>query len=293
MVSTKSKSSAFFDGFNSIFMAFLILLTIYPLIHVAFASVSNGVELLAHQGILLKPLGFSFAAYEMVFRNPMISKGYMNTLFIVIVGLFFNLTLTSFGAYALSRSSLKFKKPIMLFIIFTMYFHGGLVPFYLTVKDLGMLNSLWALIIPTAISTFNLIIMRTAFEAIPASLEESARIDGANDYVILFRIILPLSMPVVAVMILYYGVSHWNAWFNAMVFLRNRSLYPLQLILREILIANDTSRMMAGVGLTDTEQVGEPLKFATIMVATVPILFIYPFLQKYFVKGVMIGAIKG
>lgn len=193
----------------------------------------------------------------------------------------------------ISRKSLRFKKPIMLFIVFTMYFNGGLIPYYFTVKDLGLINSIWALIIPSSVSTFNLIIMRTSFEAIPDSLEESAKLDGANDFTILFRIIIPLAKPVIAVMVLYYGVSHWNAWFNAMLFLRDRALYPLQLILREILIKSDTASMTGGANAADVAQMSETLKYATIMVATVPILCLYPFLQKYFVKGVMVGAIKG
>jgi len=293
MVIKKSFSEKTFDVFNSIFLIVLMIISIYPILYVAMASFSDGTELLKHRGFLIWPLDFTLEGYGAVLKNSMIVKGYMNTIFIVLVGLIDNLILTSFGAYALSRKSLRFKKPIMLFIIFTMYFSGGLIPYYFTVKDLGLLNSLWSLIIPPSISTFNLIIMRTSFEAIPDSLEESAKLDGANDFTILFRVIIPLSKAVIAVMVLYYGVSHWNAWFNAMLFLRNRKLYPLQLVLREILIQNDTTNMTGGANAADIAQMSETLKYATIMVATVPILCLYPFLQKYFVKGVMIGAIKG
>jgi len=200
--------------------------------------------------------------------------------------------LTSFGAYALSRKSLQYRKPLMLFIIFTMFFSGGLIPLYLTVKGAGLIDSLWALIIPQAINTFNLILMKTAFEAIPDALEESAKIDGANDFVILFKIVLPLSMPVIAVMLLYYGVSHWNSWFQAMIFLQERSLYPLQLVLREILLQGEATAN-SGASDGDAAMLAATLKYATIIVATVPILCVYPFLQKYFVKGALIGAIKG
>ncbi|WP_079913457.1 carbohydrate ABC transporter permease [Paenibacillus sp. 32352] len=282
-----------FEWSNAVFLTLLMITTIYPLIYVIFASLSDPGEYMAHKGFLLKPLGFNWDAYKMVFDNPMILKGYGNTLFVGIIGLAFNIFFTSLGAYALSRKCLKFRKPIMLFIVFTMFFNGGLIPFYLTVKGLGITNTLWSLIIPQAISTFNLIIMKTSFEAIPDSLEESAKIDGANEFVILFRIILPLSMPVIAVMLLYYGVSHWNSWFNAMIFLRDRSLYPLQLILREILLQNEASNMASGSSASDIAMLSETLKHATIVVATVPILLVYPFLQKYFVKGALVGAIKG
>jgi putative aldouronate transport system permease protein len=171
----------------------------------------------------------------------------------------------------------------------TMFFNGGLIPMYLTVKNVGLINTLWATIIPFAISTFNLIIMRTAFMSVPDSLEESAKIDGANHFTILFKIIIPLSMPVIAVMILYYAVEKWNGWFYASVFLKDRELFPL----REILLANQTDSMSAGASAGDQFQIGETIKYATIMVATIPILCVYPFVQKYFVKGVMVGALKG
>ncbi|MBU7317022.1 carbohydrate ABC transporter permease [Paenibacillus oleatilyticus] len=282
-----------FDAGNVVFLTLLMVLTVYPIVYVAFASVSDAASLMAHKGMLWKPLGFSLEAYASVFNNPMILKGYGNTLFVVIVGLAFNLSLTAFGAYALSRKSLRYRKPLMLFIVFTMFFSGGLIPFYFTVKGIGLADSLWALIIPHAINTFNLIIMKTSFEAIPDSLEESAKIDGANDFVILFRIMLPLSMPVIAVMMLYYGVSHWNSWFHAMIFLQDRSLYPLQLILREILLQGEASSMAVGATESDVAMLSVTLKYATIIVATVPILLVYPFLQKYFVKGALVGAIKG
>ncbi|NHW35410.1 carbohydrate ABC transporter permease [Paenibacillus aceris] len=287
-----SFSERCFDYINTILMVLLMIFTIYPLIYVVFASVSDAGSLMGHKGILWRPIGFSLDAYTNVFRNPMILKGYGNTLFVVLIGLAINITLTAFGAYALSRKSLQYRKPLMLFIIFTMFFSGGLIPLYLTVKGVGLIDSLWSLIIPQAINTFNLILMKTAFEAIPDALEESAKMDGANDFVILFRIVLPLSMPVIAVMLLYYGVSHWNSWFNAMIFLQERSLYPLQLVLREILLQGEANAN-SGVSDGDAAMLAATLKYATIIVATVPILFVYPFLQKYFVKGALIGAIKG
>lgn len=204
-----------------------------------------------------------------------------------------NILLTSFGAYVLSRRELMIKKPFMLYIIFTMFFSGGLIPFYYVVTSLGMYDTLAAVILPGAINTFNLIILRTGFEGIPVSLEESAKLDGAGDLTILFKIMIPLTLPTLAVITLYYTVAAWNAWFNAMIFIRTRSLYPLQLVLREILIGSDTSIMENGADLGAAQAISETIQYAVIIVATLPVLMIYPFLQKYFVKGVLVGAVKG
>ena len=283
-----------FNTFNILFMLVLVFMTMYPMIHVLFASISDGDALLAHRGVLLRPLGFTFTAYANVFKDPMIIGGYKNTLFIIVVGVSLSMMLTCLGAYFFSRKNVKWSKPLFLIIIFTMYFSGGMIPFYLTVvKDLKLDDSLWALILPSAISTFNLIIMCTGFKAVPESLEESAKLDGAGHLTILFRIIIPLCMPVIAVITLYYAVDKWNSWFHAMMFIKTRAKSPLQLVLRGILLINDTTAMTSGTGLSDQESVGETLKYAVIIVGTVPILMLYPFLQKYFVKGIMIGAVKG
>jgi ABC-type sugar transport system, permease component len=289
----ESSGSRIFKIINTLLMLFLVLVTLYPMLHIAFSSFSNPVDLMAHQGLMLAPQGFSLAAYEAVFKNPMLIRGYANTLFVVVVGVTLNILLTAMGAYFLSRKDAMFKKTIMFLIVFTMFFNGGLIPFYFAVRDLHIDNTLWALILPVAINTFNLIIMRTAFLSIPESLEESAKLDGAGHFTILFKIVLPLSLPTVAVMILYYGAGHWNSWFNAMIFLRKRELFPLQLVLREILISNDTESMSIGAATADRDSISETIKYAVIMVTTVPILFLYPFLQKYFVKGMLVGAIKG
>jgi len=286
-------SERIFDWTIHIGLLLLVVITLYPLLHVTFSSFSDANQIVSHRGLLWKPLGFSVEAYKSVFNNKDILRGYSNTLFIVVVGVAVNLLVTSLGAYVLSRKNVMWNKLFIFVIVLTMFFHGGLIPLYLIVKDVGLINSLWATIIPFAVNTFNLIIMRTAFMSVPDSLEESAKIDGANHFTILFRIIIPLSMPVIAVMILYYAVDKWNGWFYASVFLKDRELYPLQLILREILLANSTDSMSAGADAADRFQIGETIKYATIMVATVPILCVYPFVQKYFVKGVMVGALKG
>lgn len=288
----KSKGERAFQVFNYAFLTLIMLVCLYPVWYVAVASFSNSNVLTQHSGLLFRPIGFSMDAYKKVFQNPMIGKGYLNTLFILIIGVFLDLVMTSLGAYFLSRKRVMFKKPIMLFIVFTMFFSGGMIPFYINLKELHLTNTLWGLIIPFMITTSNLIILRTSFESIPESLIEAAQIDGAGHIRILTTIVLPLSKAMLAVMVLYYGVSIWNSWFWASAILRNREMYPLQIILREILLSNDTSSMTAGASATDTEAIGMTIKYATIMVATVPILCVYPFLQKYFTKGTMVGAVK-
>jgi putative aldouronate transport system permease protein len=293
----RSKGEIIFNFFNIIFMTSLMIITIYPLIYVLFSSVSDPKQLEVHTGILLKPLGFTLKGYKLVLDNPNILVGYKNTMMYVAIGTTINLIMTSLGAYLLSRKTFMLKNVMMFFIVFTMFFSGGLIPKFLLIRNLGMLNTIWAIVVPNAISAWNLILMRTSFAEIPDSLEESARIDGANDFTILVRIILPLSLPIIAVMILFYGVGYWNAWFDAMIYLRNRALYPLQLFLREILVQNDTnsmtSKVMTSLDKNEDELYKNLIKYCTIVVSTLPILCIYPFLQKYFVKGVMIGAVKG
>jgi putative aldouronate transport system permease protein len=290
----RSPGEVAFSIANTVFMLLMVVVTLYPFVYVLMSSLSDSRLLMSHSGALFWPKGFTFEAYKLVFNNPNVLRGYSNTLFIVTVGTILNLVLTSMGAYVLSRKGVPWTNKVMLMIVFTMFFSGGMIPSYLLVNNwLGLGNNLFALIIPGLISTWNLIILRTSFGSIPESLIESAKIDGAQDFTILFRVVVPLSMPVIAVMILFYGVQHWNSWFSAMLYLRDRNLFPLQLILREILIQNSTEYMSSQTAAGDMEAIGESIKYATIMVATLPILFIYPFMQKYFVKGVMIGSIKG
>lgn len=289
----RSVSEKIFSLFNYAFMVVLMIVMIYPLWYVLAASFSDARELSAFNGVLLKPLGFSTDAYKLMMKNPMILKGYANTLFVLVTGLAVNMVMTSMGAYFTSRKNVMFGRPITLMIIFTMYFSGGMIPFYMTVKDLGLENSLLSLVLPGAITTFNLIVLRTAFASIPEALEESARLDGAGHWRIMVQIVIPLSKASLSVVALYYAVQHWNAWFNAMLFLNERELFPLQLVLREILIQNDTSSMTQMVSAGDSSFIGETVKYAVIIVSVVPILCIYPFIQKYFEKGVMIGAVKG
>ena len=277
---------------NYFFLVVISAVCLYPMIYVLFASLSNNNLLMQHAGPLLAPAGFSLTAFDRVFKNPMILLGYRNTLFILVTGVLLSLLMTSLGAYFLSRKGVLFKKPIMMFIIFTMFFSGGMIPTYLNLRDLRLINTLWGLIIPGAISTYNMIIMRTSFMSIPDSLTEAAIIDGAGHFRILFSVVLPLSKAILAVMVLYYGIGIWNAWFWASAIIRERSLYPLQVILREILLQHSAIEMSTGVDAGDQESIALTIKYATIIVSTVPVLCIYPFLQKYFARGVMIGAVK-
>ena len=289
----RSLGERIFNLCNIIFLTLLCVVTIYPLLYVVFASISDPMEFLKHTGILLKPEGFSLIAYERVFAKKEIWSGYGNTLFYTVVGTLINMLLTITLGYGLSKKDLKLVKPITLMIVFSMYFSGGMIPSYILVKNLQLLDTRWAIILPGAISTFNLIIMRTAFENVPQSLEEAALIDGATHMYLLWKIIIPLTMPTIAVLILYYASAHWNAWFNSAIYLRDTSKYPLQLYLRDILISDSQTDMVLASDSAEKLAVSSIIKYATIIVATVPMLLVYPYLQKYFTKGVMVGAVKG
>lgn len=280
-----------FDIITYVVVIFLMLITLYPLIYVAFASISDPIKVAQSGGILLWPTGIQFDGYRRVLENNEIWTGYANTILYTVVATALNVVLTAGLAFALSRKKLMLKKPLTLYVMFTMFFNGGMIPTYLNMQHLGLLDTRIAVILPGLVSVYNFIIMRTNFEAIPASLEESAKIDGANDWVVLWRVILPLSMPTIAIMVLFYGVGHWSSWFNEMMYLQDRSLWPLQLIIREIIVLSGSAAMSDGTGVSF--EMSEIIKYATIMVSTLPILCVYPFLQKYFVKGVMVGAVKG
>ncbi len=289
----KLNSGFVFDVFNVVFMLFIIFITLYPIYHVLVASFSDPGMIARHIGPLWLPIKpYSLKAYEMVFADRSILTGFGNTAFVLIVGLIVNLTLTALGAFFLTIKGPAFKNVVAVMIIFTMYFSGGMIPAYLNMRDLGLLDSRWAMILPGAISTTNLIIMKSAFEAIPPSLLEAARLDGASYLKILLRVMVPLSKATIAVLVLYYGVAHWNAWFGASIYLRDRDKFPLQLVMRNILLLS-TSEALKDVEFSEMGQYSNSIKYALVVVGTAPILVLYPFLQKYFVKGSMIGAVKG
>jgi putative aldouronate transport system permease protein len=289
-----SNSYKVFTVVNYIILTGVLIATLYPIYYVVIASFSDADALAVHSGILLKPLQpFTLDAYKRVFANTLVRSGYINTLFILVVGLCFNMVLTSLGGYFLALKDVKFKNAIAMLILFTMYFNGGIVPMYLNVKSLGMMDSLWSLILPSALNTYNLLIMRSAFASIPDSLIEAAKLDGASHFKILKSVMIPLSKATLAVMVLYYGVGHWNAWFNASLYIQSPEKFPLQLVLRNILINSSTSNMTGSMNADDAVRFSEMIKYALIVVSSAPIVLLYPFLQRFFTKGVMIGAVKG
>ena len=291
MIERLSKGDRLFVAACYLVVGVMGILCLYPMLHVLFSSVSDPEQLVAHTGVLLGPRGFTLKGYELVMKNRNIPVGYMNTIINLVLGTILNMIMTILGAYALSRKGYMFKRTINMFIVFTMYFSGGIIPNFLLVQELGIYNTRWALILPGAIATWNLMVTRTCFQSVPASLEEAARIDGANDWTILVRVFLPVSVSTLAVVTLFYAVGHWNSWFNAMIYLQDREKFPLQLFLREILLSNSPTGTMDDPDM-EILYIEEIIRNATIIVSTVPILFAYPFAQKYFITGVMLGSIK-
>lgn len=288
-----SKGDRIFDVVNIVILTILTVIFIYPMWHCLMASFSDPGKLLTEQHMLLVPNGFSLKGYQAVMGNAGIWIGYKNTIFYMVVGTLINMILTILGAYVLSRQRMMLKRALLFFVTLTMYINAGLIPLFLVVKGLGLYNSRWAILLPVGVSTYNLIVMRASFAHVPRALEESAMMDGAGDLTILFRILLPVSKATLAVMVLFYAVSHWNSWFSASIYLQDRKLFPLQLYLREILIANSTAiNGEPSDPLDGLFYLEELIKYCTIIVSTVPILAAYPFAQKYFVSGVMLGSLK-
>jgi putative aldouronate transport system permease protein len=277
-------------------LTIIVLATLYPLIYVVSASLSDPMSIVKGE-IWLLPQNLSLNAYRKVFLNAEIMSGYRNTVIYTVTGTAVNLIFSIMCAYPLSRKDFKGRNMLALFFSFTLFFNGGLIPTYLVYKQmLGLYNNLWVMIIPAAVNVWNMIIMRTYFQTtIPMEMQESASIDGCSNIGILLRIVLPLARPIIAVMVMYYGVAHWNAYFNALIFLKDRWRFPLQMIIRTILIQDDMQTMASSEGESIVEQLLliEGMRYAVIVVSSVPMLMLYPFIQKYFVKGVMLGAVKG
>ena len=287
-------SDLIFAIFLAIFGMLIFAVMFYPLWFVVIASISDPIAVVSGQVTLL-PIRPSLESFELVFRERNIWIGYRNSLFYLVLGTSINLIMTTLGAYPLSRPDFPFRTFFTFFIAFTMLFSGGMIPFFLLVNNLGMFDTIWAMVIPGAISTWNLLIMKNYFQSsIPMELKEAATIDGCSDLHILLRIVLPLSKPIIAVLALFYAAGHWNAFFNALIFLRNRDLFPLQIFLRNILLQNHHEVLQGElIGMLERIIRGETMKYAVIIVASVPMLILYPFAQKYFIKGVMVGALKG
>ncbi len=289
------KGDRLFDIVNILILTGTLLLVLYPLYFILIASISNPNNVYNGEVILI-PKGITFEGYFRIFNDEGILTGYRNSIFYTFTGTLINLLITIPAAYALSRKDLDGRKTFMLFLIFTMYFNGGLIPTYLLVRKLGLINKIWAMVLPNALAVWNLIIARSFFEnQLPGELREASVMDGCTDFKYFMKIVLPLSKALIAVMALFYGVNHWNAYFNALIYLREQSRFPLQLILRNILIQNDArAEMMTDISaISEQQRIADLIKYGVIIVASIPMLIMYPLLQKYFVKGVMIGSIKG
>ena len=287
-------------------MVLLVLLTtLYPVLHIASVSFSDDVSVMGNR-VTFYPVNFNVRAYQLIFSSPMIPNAFKNSVIYTVVGTVVNMLLTTTMAYALSKRRLAFRGLITAAVIVTFFFSGGLIPTFLLVRGLGMYNTIWALAVPTAIATWNLIILRTFFQTLPQELEDSAVVDGANDITVFWKIMLPISKAAVATITLFYAVSHWNSWFPAVVYFSKAERYPLQVILRQIVIENqmteallERGEMAAARAMDEQEQSDQliasvdRIKFATLFASIVPMLIIYPFIQRYFVRGLMIGSLKG
>ena len=293
----KSMSDRTFDIVNKTFILLLTIIIIYPLIYIMSASISDPTAVNTGQ-VWLFPVDVTLDGFKEVFKNESIWTGYKNTIFYTVAGTILHLSLLLPCAYALSRKHLKGKKAFTWFILFTMFFNGGMIPTYLVVKELGILNTPFAMIVPGALGAWAIFVTRSTLEqSIPESLVEAAKIDGATDFQIFFKIVLPLSIPIIGVMALFHGVGIWNQYFNGLIYLSDVELFPLQLILREILIINDASTNSGIAGgstgsLVDQVRMASQIKYAVMIVSSLPLLIAYPFLQKYFVKGVLVGSVK-
>lgn len=282
-----------------VFLGFATLIVLYPLVYIISASVSDPADVNSGK-MWLFPKGLTFEGYRIIFENGAIWKGYLNTVFYTVLGTTINLAVTIPAAYALSRKDFAGRNLFMAMFVLTMFFSGGLIPTYLVVKSLGLIDTIWAMVLPNAAAVWNIVIARVFFQStIPKELEEAAIIDGASNFKMFFKIILPLSMPIIAVMGLFYGVGHWNGYFNALIYLSDKELFPLQLVLREILVLQEMASQNTDVtgsmaeAMHSKQQLAAVIKYGVMIVSTLPIIIIYPFLQRFFVKGVMIGSLKG
>ena len=282
--------------FNYLFLFLILVIVGYPLLIVVSNSLSSP-EAVTGGKVWLLPVDFSLAGYQAVFQDKSIVSGFRNSFFYMIVGTAINMVVTTLCAYPLSIKTLPGRRWIMLLFSFTMFFSGGMIPTYLLIYNLGMINTVWSMILPGAISVWNMILMRTYFmNSVPGDIREAAIIDGCSDFRYLVKILIPLSVPIMAVLVLYYAVGHWNSYFNALLYLRDTDLYPLQMVLRNILIMNNASMDMLA---SDPEAMSlrikmiDLIKYSVIVVASLPRVILYPFIQKYFVQGIMVGSLKG
>ncbi|MBQ8087991.1 MAG: carbohydrate ABC transporter permease [Clostridia bacterium] len=289
-----SRGEKILRAINYTVLVLVAAVCLIPVWHVFCASISDPQMLNANQKIVFWPLGeWTIGGYQQVLKTKYILHAYLNTIFYVAFSTFIGMALTIFGAYGLSRKHLALRKPLNFFLTFTMLFSGGLIPTYIVVRNLGMLDTIWAIIIPGCVSVYNMMIMRTSFASVPEALEEAAEIDGAGHFTILFGIILPVSKAVLAVITLFYVVQNWNSWFHTAIYVRKREMYPLQLWLRDIVISESTASLELDSGDVNAfNQTRMLVKYCVIVISIIPMMIVYPFVQRYFVKGVMIGSIK-
>jgi len=289
-----SKSDRRFEMILMAVLGIIGLVVLYPLIYVLSSSFSDPKAVMAGR-VWLWPVEFSLEGYKAIFKTSKVLIGYRNSLFYMIFGTCINLVMTLLAAYPLSRSDLPGQGPVMLLFTFTMVFSGGMIPTYLVIRNLHLLNSVWSMLIPGAINVYNMIIARTFMQSLPKELLEAAQMDGCSDFQYFIQMVLPLSKSVIAVITLYYAIAHWNAYFDAFMYLTDEKLYPLQIFLRDILVNNkvDAGLVIVDEAMAAKEGLSDLLKYSLIVVATIPVMIIYPFVQKHFVKGVMIGAVKG
>ena len=295
----RCREDIIFDTVIFIVLTLILFIVAYPLYWVIISSFSDPTAVSAGK-VLLSPIGFTLKGYAEVFKNSQVMRGFFNSIVITFVGVCVNLAVTLPTAYALSRDNFSGKKPITVFYMITMFFGGGMIPTYLVVKNMQLLNTIWALVLPGCLSVYNMIVARTFFKSnISEELYEAGEIDGCTQSRFFFQIALPLSKAIIAIMVLYYGVGHWNSYFSALLYISDQDKYPLQLVLRNILITNQTALSQtattaaARAALQEQQQLIDVMKYSLIIISSVPVLIMYPLVQKHFVKGVMIGSVKG
>lgn len=290
----RSVSDIIFLTINYALLIVCCIIVLYPIYYMFIISISDGYAVLRGE-VKLRPVGINFSSYKAVLESPDIPRSYLNTVIYTVVGTFINVAMTAMCAYPLSRKKFYGRNVFAFMIIFTMFFDAGMIANFMVVDQLHLTNKIWAIVLPGAINAWYMVIMRTFFQQIPEEIYESAHLDGAGDFVIFGKIVLPLSVPTIMTMVLFYAVGHWNSWFNALIYLDDKAKYPVQLIMRNIVLSGETSALSSSAAAMsqDAGIIATNVKYAVVFVTMLPILLVYPFIQKYFVKGIMVGALKG
>lgn len=289
----RTKSDRAVDAVIYVVLGLFALATLFPLYYVMIMSVTPYTEVLRNGGFIIFPVKYTFHAYQEILSSQRIPDALWLTVKITALGTLMNLTVTTLLAYPLSKRSIGGRNWILMAIVFTMLFNGGIIPLYLVVRGLGLYNTIWALVVPGMVSTFNMLIMKTYFEGLPQEVEEAAKMDGCGDFATLFRIVLPLSAPIMATIGLFYGVNHWNEYFKGIIYVSDRELYPMQVVLRNMIQSPSVSQELSINSMLVSQLPPETVKMATVVVTIIPVLIVYPFLQRFFIKGMLIGSIKG